>query len=76
VLQRYRPDPGDDVEARGELDRNVSNDRRVDEELIGGGWSVFRVWEHDLKAHPDAVVEKLLAFVGPRSLHKAPRSLP
>ena len=38
---------------------NQARDTRVDEELRAGGWTVFRVWEHELRDDLDGVVAKL-----------------
>lgn len=31
------------------LERNMARDRRVKRELQKGGWTVVRIWDHDLK---------------------------
>jgi DNA mismatch endonuclease (patch repair protein) len=40
------------------LDRNVSRDRRNDEELAAAGWRVLRIWEHE---EPEAAASKVLS---------------
>lgn len=37
------------------LDRNVQRDRRVDAALAAGGWTILRIWEHEVVADADAV---------------------
>lgn len=52
------------------LDRNVSRDRRVDETLKALGWSVIRVWEHELKDMPTVVarIRAAINLAAPGSL--------
>jgi DNA mismatch endonuclease Vsr len=38
---------------------NRAKDRRVTRELASNGWTVIRVWEHELKRSPDRAVEKI-----------------
>jgi len=35
---------------RAKVARNIERDRRADKELAEMGWSVIRVWEHQLRA--------------------------
>jgi DNA mismatch endonuclease (patch repair protein) len=37
------------------VERNTSRDHRVDGELRAAGWSVLRIWEHDLKSYSEVV---------------------
>ncbi len=37
------------------LTRNVNRDARADAELAAMGWSVIRVWEHEIRADLDSV---------------------
>jgi DNA mismatch endonuclease (patch repair protein) len=41
------------------LARNVEKDRQADEELRRRGWSVVRLWEHDIKRSPDLVSSQI-----------------
>lgn len=45
------------------LRRNVERDRIVDEALLGAGWRVVRVWEHDLRSDIDGSVGRVAAAV-------------
>jgi DNA mismatch endonuclease, patch repair protein len=38
---------------------NVERDKRVNEQLKNEGWTVIRVWEHEIRKTPDRVVEKI-----------------
>jgi DNA mismatch endonuclease (patch repair protein) len=50
---------------RPKLARNVARDRAVDTELAGAGWTVLRVWEHDVEgpglARVAAKIQRLVA---------------
>jgi DNA mismatch endonuclease, patch repair protein len=46
------------------LERNVSVDRKVELALTEGGWSVVRIWEHEIKSDPSGVVNRLLEATG------------
>jgi DNA mismatch endonuclease (patch repair protein) len=39
------------------LARNVARDRRNDEALAEAGWTVMRIWEHELPAEAAARIE-------------------
>jgi len=41
------------------INRNVSHDRKTDEELLSLGWKVLRFWEHDIRKEPETVVKKI-----------------
>lgn len=43
------------------IERNRHRDAEVNRELEGQDWQVLRFWEHELKATPDAVIEKIQA---------------
>lgn len=42
----------------GKLRRNKMRDQLVNRELRCGGWSVLRIWQHELK-YPDIVASKV-----------------
>jgi DNA mismatch endonuclease, patch repair protein len=41
------------------LQRNVDRDRRVDAALMSAGWTVVRVWEHELSAGVDLIAARI-----------------
>jgi DNA mismatch endonuclease (patch repair protein) len=41
------------------LERNVRKDREADQALRERGWQVVRIWEHDLKQAPQAVLDRI-----------------
>ena len=63
------PDHGLSPHANGEwwrekLSRNVERDRRTDAELARQGWTVVRVWEHEMPAEAADRIEALLRAPG------------
>lgn len=44
---------------RAKIERNKKRDRRVNKELRSKGWSVIRVWEHDLNKHSHVFLNKI-----------------
>ena len=43
----------------GKSTKNVERDKRVNEELEKTGWIVLRIWEHEIRKSPEAVLEKI-----------------
>ena len=41
------------------LARNISRDRKADQDLGMSGWTVIRIWEHEISENLDEVVERL-----------------
>lgn len=41
------------------FERNVRRDRRVTGQLRSMGWSVVRIWESDLRAQPEAMMNRI-----------------
>lgn len=59
----YRP-PSSNVEFwRSKAQGNVDRDRKVDSELATAGWSVIRIWEHDIRQDPEAVVKEVCGIL-------------
>lgn len=46
------------------IERNVVRDREVTERLRQEGWTVIRLWEHDVLVDPDAAARRVLQAVG------------
>jgi DNA mismatch endonuclease (patch repair protein) len=58
--------PGSNQEFWSEkVARNIRRDRFVVKQLKKDGWRILRVWEHEMKKCPDAVVAKIRALVRP-----------
>ncbi|HOU30592.1 MAG TPA: very short patch repair endonuclease [Bacteroidales bacterium] len=45
------------------IEKNVIRDRKVDLELSKKGWTVLRIWEHEVKKDPDLVVHKIMSLL-------------
>jgi DNA mismatch endonuclease (patch repair protein) len=44
---------------RGKIERNMKRDRKVTRKLRADGWSVVRLWEHDIEMSPEKCVGKI-----------------
>jgi len=44
---------------RKKIERNMARDRKVSRKLRRDGWSVVRLWEHDIETSPDKCVRKI-----------------
>lgn len=51
---------------RDKLEANVARDRDTDDRLAEAGWTVLRVWEHELRREPDAAAARVEEVVRPR----------
>jgi DNA mismatch endonuclease (patch repair protein) len=47
------------------LHGNAVRDRRNTKQLREAGWTVVRIWEHDLKADPMKCIRKIMVAIGP-----------
>ena len=48
---------------REKIERNMERDRRVSRKLRRSGWSVIRLWEHDINKRPEICMNKMLRFL-------------
>ena len=46
---------------REKIEGNMRRDRKVSRKLRRDGWSVLRMWEHDIEKSPDKCVRKIRA---------------
>ena len=44
---------------RDKIERNMERDRKVTRKLRADGWSVIRLWEHDIEKRPESCVRKI-----------------
>ena len=44
---------------REKIERNMRRDRKVTRKLRADGWSVIRLWEHDIEKRPESCVRKI-----------------
>lgn len=49
---------------KGKIDLNVARDREVENKLVALGWTVIRLWEHEVKKEVDGAVETILDALG------------
>ena len=46
---------------RDKIENNMRRDRRYTRNLRRDGWSVLRLWEHDIEKNPEKCMRKILA---------------
>ena len=51
---------------REKIERNMQRDRKVSRKLRRDGWSVLRIWEHDIKKKPETCTRKIMRKVAER----------
>ena len=44
---------------RDKIERNMSRDKTVTRKLRADGWSVVRLWEHDIEKRPESCIRKI-----------------
>lgn len=49
---------------RQKLDRNISRDREVTRHLMHQGWTVIRLWEHEVESNLDDCTNRIMAALG------------
>jgi len=53
---------------RDKIERNMRRDRNVSSKLRRDGWSVLRLWEHDIERRPDACRRRITRKIKERSI--------
>ena len=51
---------------REKIEGNMRRDRKVSRRLRADGWSVLRIWEHDIKKKPETCERKIMRKVAER----------
>ena len=51
---------------REKIEGNMRRDRKVSRRLRRDGWSVLRIWEHDIKKNSDKCMQKILRKIAER----------
>ena len=46
---------------REKIEGNMRRDRKVSRKLRRDGWSVLRIWEHDIKRKPEKCMKKIMS---------------
>ncbi|MDH7577160.1 MAG: very short patch repair endonuclease [Bacillota bacterium] len=58
VCNRYRTNEKDEF-WRNKIARNKERDKQIDAKLTELGWTVIRIWEHDIKKHLEDCVRRI-----------------
>jgi len=45
------------------IQSNIDRDKKVDKQLKDDGWTVIRIWEHEIKKEPENAVKKIIALL-------------
>jgi len=45
------------------IQSNIDRDKKVNEKLKNDGWTVMRIWEHEIKKEPEKAVKKIIALL-------------
>lgn len=51
--------------------QNRRRDSRVNRQLRLRGWTVIRIWESDLKKHPDRCIKRIRKFIPEQGFHSS-----
>lgn len=46
------------------IQKNVERDRAINRNLRKNGWTVIRIWEHEIKKNPEAAINKIAKRLG------------
>ena len=44
------------------IQSNIDRDKKVNEQLKNDGWTVIRIWEHEIKKEPENAVKKIISY--------------
>jgi len=45
------------------IESNIRRDKIVNEQLENDGWTIIRIWEHEIRKNPEKIVTKIIAFL-------------
>jgi len=45
------------------IQSNIDRDKKVNEQLKNEGWTVIRIWEHEIKKEPEKAVTEIIALL-------------
>lgn len=48
---------------RDKIERNMGRDEKVTRKLRRNGYSVIRIWEHDIEKRPDVCLNRIVRFM-------------
>jgi len=43
------------------IQSNIDRDKKINKQLKHEGWTIIRIWEHEIKKEPEKVVKKIIA---------------
>jgi DNA mismatch endonuclease, patch repair protein len=44
------------------IQSNIDRDKKVNEQLKNDGWTIIRIWEHEIKKEPENAVKKIISY--------------
>jgi DNA mismatch endonuclease (patch repair protein) len=56
---------------RAKIERNRSRDHANDRKLRSSGWTIVRLWEHEVKANPDKCVDRIVHAISAAGRERA-----
>ena len=48
---------------KDKIENNIKRDKKISQNLRRNGYSVIRLWEHDIKKRPDFCLKKIIRFM-------------
>jgi DNA mismatch endonuclease, patch repair protein len=45
------------------INSNVERDERINRELSDTGWTIIRIWEHEMRKEPEKVVQRIVEIL-------------
>jgi DNA mismatch endonuclease (patch repair protein) len=45
------------------IQSNIDRDKKVNEQLRNEGWTVIRIWEHEIRKEPEKTVKEIVALL-------------
>jgi DNA mismatch endonuclease, patch repair protein len=45
------------------IQSNIDRDKKVNEQLITDGWTVIRIWEHEIRKEPEKAVKNIITLL-------------
>ena len=43
------------------IQSNIDRDKKINKQLKRDGWTIIRIWEHEIKKEPENVIKKIIA---------------
>jgi len=45
------------------IQSNIDRDKKINKQLKREGWTIIRIWEHEIKKEPENVVKKIITYL-------------